>query len=122
MSQITDGQDAAVVGGKADAAAKGVGGVTAIPVQPTGDSSVMTVVSGTAVQASTTRDAMITCNVTTSAALAIAIGPTSTPVTPISISQSTALGVISFFLPKGWYVKFTGTVSNYAINKTLLNT
>lgn len=122
MTQIDDGQAAGVIGGKADLAATGAGGVTAVPVQPTGDSSVMTVVSGTALQASATRDAFISCNITTSAALAIAIGPTSTPVTPISISQSSALGCISFFLPKGWYVKFTGTVTNYAINKTLLNT
>lgn len=120
MSAITDGQDASVIGGEADLAAVGAGGVTAIPLQPAADAAAFTVVSGTPKQVSTTRNALLYCNITTAAALAISMGPTSAGTTvPVSISQSSALGVVTLRVPRGWYVKFTGTVTNYVLTSVL---
>lgn len=113
MSQVSDGQDAAVVNAKADAADDNNTGSVAIPVQPVGDVKTETFVSGTAQQLSASKDKMLYINITTAAALAVTMGPTSAGTgCAISVSQSSALGVISVRVPKGWYVKITGTVGD----------
>lgn len=71
--------------------------------------------SGTAIQLSTTRDVILYIAIQTSAALAVAIGPTSTPANTIMPSQSYALGMQTIRVPKGWYVKITGTIADLTI-------
>ena len=71
--------------------------------------------TGTAAQVSTTQDVMLYINVTTAASLAVAIGPTSSAATVIQAAESSALGVITLRVPKGWYVKLTGTIADLAI-------
>lgn len=119
MSQVDDGQAQSVIGGKADAAATGAGGVTAIPLQPDTDAAAFTVVSGTAKQVSATRNAMLYINITTAASFKIEMGATSAVAATINAAQSNALGLVSLRVPRGWYVKITGTVTNYAITSVL---
>lgn len=112
MSNITDAQATATTNAAADKAAIGTGGSI------TGGShtaSAVTVVSGTAMQPDTKSDVYMYVNITTAAALKIEMGPTSAVATQISASQSSALGVITLRVPAGWYVKFTGTVADFAI-------
>lgn len=77
-----------------------------------------TVVSGTAFQVNTTQDVMFYASVKTSASqtVALAIGSTSS-VTTTLITSGTGTGVIgsmiSVRVPKGWYIKFTGTVADW---------
>jgi hypothetical protein len=74
-----------------------------------------TFASGTAAQLTdTTRDYMVYLNVTTSGtATSVTIGPTSaaSAVTIMASAAATAGQVISFRLPAGWYVKWTGTTT-----------
>lgn len=72
-------------------------------------------VSGTALQLNTTQDTMLYINVTTVAALAVAMGPTSGVANTIIASESVALGLATLRVPKGWFVKITGTVADLAI-------
>ncbi len=68
--------------------------------------------SGTAARlADTTRDYQVVLAVTTNGTVtSVAIGPTSTPAYTILPSSSVTAGqVISFRLPAGWYVKWSGT-------------
>jgi hypothetical protein len=74
-------------------------------------------VSGTARQCSTTQDAVLYIAVQTSAALAVAIGPTSTPANTIMPSKSYALGMITLRVPKAWYVLITGTIADLTITQ-----
>jgi hypothetical protein len=77
-----------------------------------------TLSSGSATQlADLTRDYHVAVNVTTSGtATHIEIGPTSTPANTIMASASATAGqVISFRLPAGWYIKFTGTTTVVAV-------
>lgn len=71
--------------------------------------------SGTAKQLSTTQDVILYIAVQTSAALSVAIGPTSTPATTLMPSQSYALGLNAVRVPKGWWVKITGTIADLTI-------
>lgn len=73
--------------------------------------------SGTAEQLSTTQDVMLYVAVQTSASLAVAIGSTSAASTVIAPAKSYALGVITVRVPKGWYVKITGTVADLSITQ-----
>jgi hypothetical protein len=72
-------------------------------------------VSGTAQQLSTSQDVTLYIAVQTSAALAVAIGPTSTPANTIMPSRSYALGMATVHVPKGWYVEITGTIADLTI-------
>jgi hypothetical protein len=118
MTQIDDGQSASITNGEADAAVKGAGGVTAVPVPTVAAlASVPVFVSGTAKQLSTTKQVDLYINVTTAAALGITMGATSagTGVT-LNTSESDALGLLHILVPVGWYVVVTGTVANLAFN------
>jgi hypothetical protein len=72
-------------------------------------------VSGTALQLNTTQDTMLYIAIQTSAALAVAIGPTSGVANAILPSKSYALGMFTIRVPKGWYVKITGTIADLTI-------
>lgn len=113
----TTAQNDSITNGIADKKAVGAGGVTAVPVPPATIASTLVVVSGTPKLVNLTQDTELYVNITTAAALAITMGATSAGTgVPISISQSSALGVITFRVPRGWYVVFTGTVTDYVIN------
>jgi hypothetical protein len=71
--------------------------------------------SGVAAQVNTTQDVMLYITVNTVAALAVAIGPTSGTATTIVASENVALGVITLRIPKGWWVKITGTIADLTI-------
>ena len=122
MSDVTDAQDLATTNAKADALDDNNTGSVAVPIQPAADIAAFTVVSGTAKQVNATRNATLLCNITTSASLTISMGPTSAADTStVHAAQSSALGMVTLYVPRGWYVKFTGTVSNYAIKSILHN-
>lgn len=108
MANPFSSQDDAAVNAHADSSANTAGS--------TGPGShaagTVTFVSGTAKQVDTRKDNFLYINVTTSAALAIALGPTSAAATVINASESDALGVITLFVPAGWYVKLTGTIAD----------
>lgn len=102
-------QNDAAVNYHADSAATGT------PVTGPGShaSAAAVFVSGTAQQVDTRKDNYLYINVTNAAAvLAVAIGPTAATAITISASQLNALGVITVFVPAGWYVKLTGTMAN----------
>lgn len=73
--------------------------------------------TATAKQLSTTQDVMLYIAVKTSASLTIAIGAANTTTTNIMPAQSAALGVITLRVPKGWWVKLTGTMANLQITQ-----
>lgn len=79
--------------------------------------SAPTFTTGTAQQLSTTRDVMLYIAVQTSAALAVAIGSTSSVTTSIMPSKSYALSMATIRVPKGWYVKITGTIADLTITQ-----
>lgn len=72
-------------------------------------------VSGTAQQLSANQDVMLYIAVQTSAALAVAIGPTAGVATTLMPSKAYALGLASVRIPAGWYVMITGTIADLAI-------
>ncbi len=72
-------------------------------------------VSGTSLQLNTTQDTMLYLAITTSAALAVAVGPTAGVATALIPSASYGLSVITIRVPKGWYVKITGTIADMTI-------
>lgn len=74
-----------------------------------------TFVTGTAKQCSTTQDCVLYVNIKTAATLAILLGPTSTPANTVLASETAALSVITIRVPKAWYVKITGTISDLGI-------
>lgn len=115
MAAVDDGQAASITNGKTDLAAVGAGGVTAIPVQPDGDLTAFVVVSGTAKQVSASKNATLFINITTAASFKIEMGATSSVATTVNTAQSNALGLVTLRVPRGWYVKITGTITNYAI-------
>lgn len=115
MAATDDGQAAAVINAKVDAAALGAGGVTAVPVRPDTDFATVTVVSGTAKQINATKDMILYVNITTAASFKVEMGATSAAANLVNAAQSNALGLVTLHVPKGWYVKFTGTVTNYVI-------
>lgn len=118
----TDSQNESIYAGKDDAAGTTTNHATYLTGSGdlSGTAKVETVVSGTAKQISTKRDAMVYVNITTSAALKVEMGPTSSVAVTVSASQSSALGVISFRVPAGWYIKCTGTVTNYTVTSVLI--
>lgn len=120
MTMIDDAQADATTNATADAKDDNNTGSVAIPLQPAADLATFTVVSTTAKQVSATRNAMLFVNITTAASLAITMGATSAASTTVHTAQSSALGMVTLYVPRGWYVKFTGTVSNYAITSLLL--
>lgn len=71
-----------------------------------------TFVSGTAQVVDSRKDNFLYINIATSAALAIALGPTNAAANAVSPSQSSAVGLVTLFVPAGWYVKLTGTMGN----------
>ena len=73
--------------------------------------------SGTAKQLSTTQDVRLMIAIQTSAALAVAIGPANTTTTALMPSQSYALGLVTIPVPKGWWVKITGTIADLTITQ-----
>ena len=77
--------------------------------------STPTFVSGTAKVVNAQYDTILYVNVTTAAALAIAIGPTSSPANTIVASETVALGLLTLRIPAGWYVKITGTIADLTI-------
>ena len=84
----------------------------------TATASTPTFVSGTAKQLSTTQDAMLYIAVKTAASqtVALSIGSTSSASTTLITSgtMTPPIGtVITLRVPKGWYVKFTGTVADW---------
>jgi hypothetical protein len=76
-----------------------------------------TFVSGTALEVCSYQDAMLYIAVQTAAALAVAIGPASSVTTSLMPSKTYALGLISFRVPMGWYVKITGTIADLTITQ-----
>lgn len=112
MSNIDDAQSVAVYNAKGQALPSAL-------APKTGDSIVETVVSGTAFQVSTQRDAYLYVDVTTSASLKVEIGPTSAAAITVSAAKSDALGLLSLHVPVGWFVKLTGTVTNYTVTAVL---
>lgn len=76
--------------------------------------SVPVFVSATARTLSLSRVVDLYINITTAAALAIAIGPTSAAANVLNASESDTLGLIHLHVPVGWYVKITGTVADLA--------
>lgn len=116
MSNITDAQATAATNGDVDKAAVGAGGTTA-PGSHT--AVVQTFVSGTGKQIDAARGAHLYINITTAAALAIAIGPTSAAATVLNASESDALGLITLHVPGGWYVKLTGTIADVTCTSVL---
>lgn len=91
-----------------------VAGSTGQPVGA-GTIAVETVVSGTAKRINASRDTDIYVDIGTSASLKVEIGPTSAAATTIYRAASAAVGMMSFRLPIGWYVKFTGTVADFVV-------
>ncbi|SRR5712692_328827 len=86
------------------------------PSNTSGSAPVLTpaFANGTAAQLSDlARDYMIYLEVTTGgSAFSLAIGPTSVPANTIISSSTATLGeIISFRLPAGWYVKWSGTLA-----------
>lgn len=81
----------------------------------TATASVPTFTTGVAKQLSTTQDVMLYITVVTSVSTTLAIGPTSTPANTIFAAKSlVANTILTFRIPKGWYVKITATIADYA--------
>lgn len=80
---------------------------------------VQTIVSGTAFQVSVAQNATLYLDITTSAALAIAVGPTASTANTILASESAALGLLNVRVPAGWYVKVTGTPADFVATAIL---
>lgn len=78
-----------------------------------------TVSSGTAFQPNTTQDSILYMTVKTAASItSVAIGPTSTPANSFWTSAITVgVGIYPFRVPKGWYMKITGTLTNVVFSK-----
>lgn len=73
--------------------------------------------TATAKQVNTTSDAILYITCTTSTALTLAMGPDNAAgaVTLIN-AVSVALGMMTVRVPKGWYVKLTGTMADFTCN------
>ena len=68
-----------------------------------------------ALQVNSAQDTMLYIAIQTAAALAIAIGPTSSVTTALMPSKTYALGLLTIRVPKGWFVKITGTIADLII-------
>lgn len=110
MSNITDAQNQALQGGVLTAAQQAAAGYSVVE----------TVVSGTPFQVSTVRNAMLYLNITTAASLTISMGPEAAGTSiALNTAEIDALGLISLRVPKGWYVKLTGTVADFVVTAIL---
>ncbi len=116
MSVLTDAQDLSATNAHVDGAAV----VAGSNAQGSHTAAVVTFSTGVARQVSATNDAYLYINITTAAALTVAIGPTSAVATTLSVSQSSALGMTTLFVPAGWYVKLTGTMANQTCTSVLV--
>ncbi len=82
--------------------------------------AVETPVTATAFQIDVERDANLYISVNTAASLAIAIGATAAGATnAIQAAGTVAVGVVTLFVPAGWYVKLTGTMANLTVTSVL---
>jgi hypothetical protein len=108
MANPFSSQDDAAVNYHADSAANTAGSTG--PGSHT--AAAKTFVSGTAQVVDSRKDNFLYINIATSAALAVAMGPTSAVANAVSPSQSSAIGMLTLFVPAGWYVKLTGTMAN----------
>ena len=110
----TDAQDTAVYNANAS------GGLPASLLQPSGYSVVETVVSGTPFQVSAARDGYLYINITTAASVTISMGPEAAGTSvPLNAAQSDAIGLVTIRVPRGWYVKITGTVADFVVRAVL---
>ena len=114
MSNITDAQIEAINNNL------GLNGVyLTVDGMISNQSIVETIVSATGYLVSATRASVVYVNVTTAAALALAISADNVTYIPIVASESVALGVVTIELPAGWYVKATGTVADLTVTAIL---
>src|SRR5487761_1784757 len=103
MSNITDAQNQALQGGL----------LTSAQQAASNYSVVETVVSGTPFQVSTVRDADLYINITTAASFTASMGPEAAGTSiALNTAESDTLGLIYLRVPKGFYVKLTGTVAD----------
>lgn len=112
MSNIDDAQTTAIYYGKGSALPSSI-------QQPTGVAIVESPTSGTAFQVSASRDSYLYINITTSAALKIEVSADNSTFVTLNTSQSDALGLVTVFVPKGWYVKLTGTMADLTATAVL---
>jgi hypothetical protein len=87
------------------------------PNDRSGSNLTVSPTTATAFQCSTNRESTLYINVTTAAALTIAMGPTAACAITISASETTALGVVTLIVPTGWWVMLTGTMADLAVTK-----
>lgn len=110
MTNITDAQQQALQGGV----------LTAAQQAASGYSVVETVTSGTPFQVSTVRDADLYINITTAASVTISMGPEAAGTSiALNAAEIDALGMVTVHVPKGWYVKITGTVADFVVTAVL---
>lgn len=110
---VADGQTLSIYNANAS------GGVPASVAQPFGTPLVETIVSGTAFQISASRGSHLYLDIQTSAAIAIAMGPTNAAAIALNASQADALGFETIYVPAGWWVKITGTVADFVATAVL---
>ena len=117
MSVVTDAQAESATNGAVETAAR-----AAAPALVPGShaAAVQTFSTGVGKQIDAKRDAYLYVNVTTAAALTVAMGPTSAAATVLNASESDALGMITLFVPGGWYVKLTGTLADVTCTSVLV--
>lgn len=112
MTNIDDAMTTAIYYGKGQALPAALQNATGLAITET-------VVSGTGFQVSATRSAYLYVNITTAAALAIALSPDNSTYYPLNVSESDALGMVTINVPRGWYVKLTGTVADFVATAIL---
>ncbi len=86
-------------------------------VGPTGVFTSPSVTTGTAFQCSTTAAAQLYITVNTSATLAVSMGPTNATADAVVVAEAVALSNITLVVPKGWWVKLTGTIADLTISQ-----
>lgn len=113
MTVITDAQTLAIFNAQGEA-------LTEAMAQNAGSSLVETVVSGTPFQVATNRNSHLYINVTTAASLTLSMGPEAAGTSlALNTAESDALGLITLYVPRGWYVKLTGTVADVTVTALL---
>jgi hypothetical protein len=110
MSNITDAQNQALQGGV----------LTSAQQAAQNYSVTETVVSGTPFQVSTVRDADLYINITTAASFTLSMGPEAAGTSiALNAAESDALGMVTVHVPRGFYVKITGTVADFTVTAVL---
>lgn len=116
LGNVSQGWTAAGTGYLGAVQVYGVAGLNAgSDTSGTAAESAPSFTSGAAKQLSTVQDVILYVTVKTSAALSVAIGPTSATAYTVMPSASYALGLCSLRVPKGWWVNITGTIADLAI-------